>query len=115
MSKRERVEAKELADLESEFERLLPQCLRECAAGRLGLFANSPIVAVYVDWPEAARLRSLARRIREIHATSGSAHAMCERFLHYCALPSLRGENLRGEPKLAAEFLKELDRRPGAE
>ena len=112
MSKRERIEAKDLAELESEFERLLSQCLRECAAGRWGLFANSPIVAAYVDWPEAARLRSLARRIREIHATSGSAHAMCERFLHYC---SLRGENLRGEPKLAAAFLKEMDQRPGAE
>lgn len=112
MSKRERIEAQDLAELENEFARLLPQCLRECAAGRLGLFANSPIVAVYVDWPEAARLRSLARRIREIHATSGSAHALCDRFLHCC---SLRGENLRGEPKLAAELLEELNQRSGSE
>lgn len=105
MSGREPIEAPDLADLESEFERLLPQCLRECAAGRLGLFANSPIVAVYADWPEAARLRSLARQIREIHASQGSAHPVCNLFLQYCR----HGENIREDPKLAAQFLNHFD------
>jgi hypothetical protein len=105
MSKRDQIESQKLAELEAEWNRLLPQCLGQCAAGRWGLFANSPVVSVFVDWPEAERLRSLAREIKEIRATSGSVHPGCERFLHYC---SLRGENIRGEPRLAAEFLQEL-------
>jgi hypothetical protein len=105
MNKRERIEPLKLAELEAEFNQLLPQCLQECAAGRLGLFANSPIVAAYADWPEAARLRSLARQIRQIRAEEGSVHPACDRFLHYC----LHGENIREDPKLAAKLLNELD------
>jgi len=105
MSKHDKVEEQKLAELEAEWEQLLPRCLDECARGRWGLFANSPIVSAFVDWPEAERLRSLARQVREMRAAFGSEHASCERFLHYC---SLRGENVRGDPKLAAEFLQEL-------
>jgi hypothetical protein len=105
MSKHERIESRSLAELEAEWSRLLPQCLEQCAGGRWGLFANSPVVSAFVDWPEAERLRSLARQIREMHASFDSVHPLCERFLHYS---SLRVENIRGEPKLAAEFLEEL-------
>jgi hypothetical protein len=111
MSKRERIEARNLAELENQFARLLPQCLRECAAGRLGLFANSPIVAVYADWPEAVHLRSLAKQIKEIRAAQGSAHPVCDLFLKYCQ----HGENIREDPSLAVKFLNELGQQPGSE
>lgn len=104
------VESDKLAELEEEWDRLLRECLKQCAAGRLGLFANSPVVSVFVDWPEAERVRSLAREITAIHNTLGSAHPVCELFLHYCSLRG--GHNIRGEPKLAAEFLQELEEEP---
>ena len=105
MSKRERIEAPTLAQLEAEWEQLLPRCLNECAAGRLGLFANSPIVAAYADWPEAVRLRSLAKQIKELRAAQTSAHPVCDLFLQYCR----HGENIREDPKLAAKFLNQLN------
>lgn len=106
MTKHERIESQKLAELESEWDRLLPECLKQCAAGRLGLFANSPVVSVFVDWPEAERVRWLANEITAIRGAFGSANPVCELFLHYCSLS--RGSNARGEPKLAAEFLQEL-------
>ncbi|HEY6968171.1 MAG TPA: hypothetical protein VJA94_03125, partial [Candidatus Angelobacter sp.] len=72
MSKHDKVEAQRLSELEAEWAELLPKCLEQCAGGRWGLFANSPIVSAFVDWPEAERLRSLARQIQEIRATFGS-------------------------------------------
>lgn len=105
MNRHERVEMKEVAEMEAEWRPLLRKCLEECAAGRWGLFANSPVVSAFLDWPEAERLRVLARQIKEIYAKSGFLHPECERFLHYC---SLRGDSIRGEPKLAREFLEEL-------
>ena len=105
MSKRARIAPPTLAQLETEWEQLLPRCLHECAAGRLGLFANSPIVAAYADWPEAVRLRSLAKQIKEIRAAQGLAHRVCDLFLQYCR----HGEKIREYPKLAAKFLSELN------
>jgi len=105
MRKQDQVEEPKLSELEAEWAALLPRCLEQCAGGRSGLFANSPIVSAFVDWPEAERLRKLTRQIRETHASLGSVHPGCERFMHYCALP---GRDFRAEPKLAAEFLQEL-------
>ena len=80
----------------------------------MGLFANSPVISVFVDWPEAERVRLLAREITAMHNTFGSANPVCELFLHYCSLRG--GHNIRGEPKLAAEFLEELaDAKPTTE
>lgn len=106
MTKHERVESQRLTELEAEWDRLLPECLKQCAAGRWGLFANSPVFSVFVDWPEAERVRWLANEITAIRATFGSVNPVCELFLHYCSLRG--GHNIRGEPKLAAEFLQEL-------
>lgn len=111
MSRRERIEAPTLAELEAEWEQLLPRCLHECAAGRLGLFACSPVVAAYADWPEAVRLRSLARQIKEIRAAQASADPVCDLFLQYCR----HGENIREDPGLAVKFLNELNQRTGSE
>jgi len=105
MRQREENESQTLAEMEAEWSRLLPQCLEQCAAGRAGLFLNSPVVSAFVDWPESQRLWSLTRKIRDAHTAVGSVHPGCQRFLHYC---SLRGTDFRAEPKLAAELLKEL-------
>jgi len=102
MAKSDQGESQKLSELEAEWNRLLPQCLEQCAQGRVGLFAKRQ----EADWPEAERLRSLAQEIAAIHATFGSANPVCELFLHYCSLRY--GPNVRGEPKMAAEFLEEL-------
>jgi hypothetical protein len=104
MNQPQSVQSQELTELTSEWERLFLPCLQECAAGRWGLFVASPVVAAHADWPEAERLRSLARRIKQMYAASGSVHSECERFLRYCSL----GQNVRTEPKLAAALLEEL-------
>lgn len=98
----EKTESRELAEMEAEWKHLLPQCLEECAAGRVGLFANSPVVSVFVDWPQAERLRSLARKLKEMATTESSV----SRFFRYSSL----SRDVREEPKLAAEFLEELRR-----
>jgi len=111
MRKPEETESQTLAEMEAEWAELLPNCLEQCAAGRVGLFLNSPVVSAFVDWPESQRLWSLTRKIREAHAALGSAHPGCQRFLHYC---SLRGTDFRAEPKLAEEFLRELKEKSAA-
>lgn len=106
MSRRKEPEHKTLPELEAEFAELLPRLLRECAAGRKGLFVNSPVVAAYLDWPEAERLRSMARQIRDMRSESGETNPLTQKFLQYL---SRQGENVPGEPKLAAELLQEIE------
>lgn len=105
MTKHDRIESERLAELEAEWNRLLPKCLEECAEGRWGLFGQNPEVPG-LEWPEAERIRFLANEITAMHAKFGSAHPVCELFLHYCSLRY--GGNRRGEPKMATEFLEEL-------
>lgn len=102
MAQQEKMESRKLNELEAEWNRLLPQCLEECARGRVGLFAKSQ----ESDWPEAERLRSLAHEITTLQGSFGSANPVCELFLHYCSLRY--GKNVREERKMAAEFLEEL-------
>jgi hypothetical protein len=59
----------------------------------------------YWRWPEADRLKDLAREIKIARLEFGQANESCERFLRLC---SLRGSNIPGEPKLAAEFLASI-------
>lgn len=102
MAQQDEIESQKLSELEAEWNRLLPQCLDECARGRMGLFAQSQ----ESGWPEAERLRALAQEITALQGAFGSANPVCELFLHYCSL--CYGKNVRGEPKMAAEFLEEL-------
>jgi len=105
MSKRERIRGARLAEIEAEFRTLLPSCLRECARGRYGLFGQNDHLdpeGRYWSWPEAKRLKQLAEEIRAIRLEFGQTNKECERFLELC---SLRGPNVSGEPKLAAELL----------
>lgn len=102
MAQQDKIEAQKLSELEAEWSRLLPLCLEQCAQGRAGLFTKSQ----EPDWPEAERLRFLAHEITTLQGSFGSANPVCELFLHYCSLRY--GKNVRGEPKMAAEFLEEL-------
>ena len=102
MAKEDKIESQKLKELETEWSQLLPECLEQCARGRVGLFARNQ----ELDWPEAERLRSLAQEITTLQGSFGSANPVCELFLHYCSLRY--GRNVRGEPRMAAEFLEEL-------
>jgi hypothetical protein len=59
----------------------------------------------YWDWPEANRLKDLAQEIKLIRLEFGQPNENCERFLELC---SLRGANVSGEPKLAAQLLAQM-------
>ena len=96
-----------LETLESEFEPLLVKCLRECAAGRWGLFDHNQQreATRYLRWDEADNLKNAAREIRKIRAEWGQPNELVEKFLKYYAM---RGANAPSEPKLAAKLRAEL-------
>jgi hypothetical protein len=104
MSKRESIQQGRLEKLESEFLLLLPRILKQCAAGRWGLFGQNDHFeeSSYLHWPEAEQLKDMAREIHSIREDFGESNPQVERFLHYC---SLRGPNVPGEPKLAQSLL----------
>jgi hypothetical protein len=109
MAKRQKIKEMRLIEIESEFHSLLLSCLRECARGRYGLFGQNAHLdpdGRYLGWPDAKRLRDLAYEIRAIRQKFGEANCICERFLQLCLL---RGPNVPGEPKLASQFLVEMD------
>jgi hypothetical protein len=85
--------------------------LKECAAGRWGLFGQNDHFdeSKYLYWPDAEHLKEMAREISLIRNDLGEPNQQVERFLHYC---SLRGANVPGEPKLAQSFLTELESGP---
>ncbi|MGC1362449.1 MAG: hypothetical protein WA419_22025 [Silvibacterium sp.] len=105
MTKRHKIREARLIEIENEFRPLLVSCLQECAQGRYGLFGQNDHLdpeGRYGGWPEAKRLKDLAQEIQSIRLEFGQVDESCERFLQLC---SLRGPNVSGEPKLAAEFL----------
>ena len=108
MPKRDKIHQRKLEQLESEFHSLLLSCLEECARGRWGLFGqNDPAdpEGRYWSWPEAKRLKELAKEIESIRMQFGEVNEECRRLLQ---LSSLRGSNVPGESRLATEFLAEL-------
>lgn len=108
MTKGEKIREMRLAQLEAEFRSLLVPCLEECANGRWGLFGQNEQVdpeGRYWGWPEATRLKELAAEIVTFRTWFGEENQECRRLLELC---SLRGSNVPGEPRLAAEFLAEL-------
>lgn len=110
MTKAERIREMRLAEIEGEFLLLLRSCLRICAQGRYGLFGQNDLAdpdGRYFGWPEAKRLKGLALEIKSIRLESGQKNESCERFLQLCLL---QGPNVPGEPRLATEFLAEIDR-----
>ena len=108
MTKRESIRQQRLERLEAEFTSLLPRVLKECAAGRWGLFGQNDDSdgSRYIHWPEAEQLKEMAREIKAMRLDWGEPNKQVERFIHYC---SLRGPNVPGEPKLARSLLAEFD------
>lgn len=106
MAKRSRIRQKRLEEVESEFRSLLVASLRECANGQWGLFGHNdhldPEEWSLLRSPASDRLKEMAYEIRALRAEFGEHNETCEKFLALC---SLRGPNVRGEPKLAAAFL----------
>ena len=109
MTRRSEIQQRRLEGLESEFRLLLPLVLKECAAGRWGLFGQNDQFeeSRYLRWPQAEHLKEMAYEIRSIRQDVGDADSLVERLLHDC---SLRGANVPGEPKLAKALLDEIDR-----
>lgn len=110
MTKRQKIQETRLIEIEDEFLTLLLSCLRECAQGRHGLFGQNDHLdpeGRYWGWPEAKRLKNLAQEIMFLRLEFGQTNERCERFIQLC---SLRGPNVPGEPKLAAEFLADLSK-----
>jgi hypothetical protein len=105
MNKREKIKSQRLEQLEAAFRPLLIACLEECAKGRYGLFGQNEHLGNWWRWDEAERLKEMAREIIEIRSEYGEQNIECERLLHYC---SLRGPHVVGEPRLAGQFLNEI-------
>jgi hypothetical protein len=94
---------------EREFQDLLVVCLRECAAGRWGLFGHNNHVDCgrWSRWTEAERLGQLAAGIQSMRSAFGQPNSLVERFLE---IRQQRNSNLPGEPRLAASLLEEIER-----
>lgn len=100
-------ESDQLEGLTTVFRDQLLACLEECAQGRRGLFAEHEHLGEEHAWPEAGRLRELAAALQSILAQSEERDALVDEFLDLC---SIHGEHDPGEPRLAREFLRRIDR-----
>lgn len=96
-----------LEPLVNAFRDQLMACLEECARGRRGLFAGHEHLGEDPGWPEASRLRELAAALQSILAQSEERDALCDEFLDLC---TIHGEYDPGEPRLAREFLKRIEK-----
>ena len=101
------MEPDQLDVLTTAFRDQLLACLEECAHGRRGLFAEHAHLGEEHAWPEAGRLRELAAALQSILAQSEERDALVDEFLDLC---SIHGEYDPGEPRLAREFIRRIDR-----
>ena len=93
--------------LTTAFRDQLMACLQECAQGRHGLFVAYEHLGDDRTWPEASRLRELAAALQSLLAQSEQRDPLCDEFLDLC---TIHGEFDPGEPRLAREFLKRIDK-----
>lgn len=113
-SRRKKLEA-QLHMLEDRFLNDLVAAVRECAAGKWGVFGQNDSVIERQPKPlrETLRSYSAARLIEDGETIRRLRHELgyhepfspFERYLHY---RQMRSANSPGEPKLAAQFLAEL-------
>lgn len=103
------IEAGQFQVLVGAFRDQLIACLEECSQGRRGLFSERHHLGGDEEsgWPEAARLRELAAALQAILGQAEEHDALCDEFLDLC---TISGESDPGEPRLAREFLKRIDR-----
>jgi len=101
-AKEQRLEA-----LERDFRARLIAVLRECGNGRWGLFGqnNYGELARYDVWTEADDLKRTAEEINWLRSEFGQRNPLSMKFLEYCRM---RGQNVKGEAKLAQPFLAEI-------
>jgi hypothetical protein len=105
----------QLRALEEQFSTDLVAALRDCAAGKWGMFGQndhlvsvSPMLAsIYTATAE--KLTGQGREITKMRHELGYVEPFSpfERYLHY---RELRSANSPGEPRLAVQFLAELDK-----
>lgn len=101
------MEPDEVKGITGAFREQLLACLEECAHGRRGLFAEHEHLGEELAWPEASRLRELAAALQSILAQDEQREPLAEEFLDLC---TIHGESDPGEPRLAREFLRRIDR-----
>ena len=105
---RDELPVDQLDNLCRAFSDQLLACLRECARGRNGLFAEPVDTGDPSEtWPEAARLRELAVALQLILAQQDRRNALCDEFLDLC---TMHGESHPGERRLARAFLERIER-----
>jgi len=101
-------ESSQFEGLKCAFRDQLLACLEECAHGRRGLFsAYEHLGGDEPGWPEAEQLRELAAALQPILAHGEAHDPLVDEFLDLC---TIHGESNPGEPRLAREFLKRIDR-----
>ena len=101
------MEPEQISPLREVFRNQLLACLEECAQGRRGLFAEHAHLGEEHAWPEAARLRELAAALQTILAQNEERDPLADEYLDLC---TIHGEYDPGEPRLAREFLRRIDR-----
>lgn len=97
----------EIEELRAAFRDGLMACLEECAQGRRGLFVAYEHLGEEHAWPEGSRLRALAAALQPILAQDEENDPLVDEFLDLC---TIHGEYDPGEPRLAREFMRRIDR-----
>ena len=110
------IDAEQFSPLVEAFRAQLMACLEECARGRRGLFSDVSYAGGEA-WPEAEQLRELGAALQSILNQDGERDAQVDEFLDLC---TMHGEANPGEPRLAREFLRRIERgevgtQPGTE
>ncbi len=101
------MESDPLEGVRAAFRAQLLACREGCAHGRRGLFAEYEHLGEESAWPEASRLRELASALQSILAQDEEREPLADEFLDLC---TIHGESDPGEPRLAREFLRRIDR-----
>ena len=99
----------ELEHLEARFRERLIAALRACRAGQWGLFGQNALDRTVVP-ADVAALLALGDEIDELRSSLGypDGHALLARLKFY---RRLRTASAPGEPRLAQQFLDELENR----
>jgi hypothetical protein len=117
MSRSERRQKSEaqLRSLEEQFSSTLIAALRECAAGKWGMFGQNDAhfatagkyVREFVRSKEADQLLETGEQIESLRQELGYTE-LFQPYRRYGEYRQMKGSNTSGEPKLAVRFLQEL-------
>jgi hypothetical protein len=112
-ARRQKLEA-QLRSLEEQFSSDLVAALRECAAGTWGLFGQNDALAVEMPLLRSAYMKTAealihdGEEIEELRRELGFNEAF-NPYKRFVEFRKMRGSNVPGEPKLAVQFLMELE------